>query len=62
MKRVIDDGDVVEPEFYIPILPVILINGCNVGIGTGWSCSVPCYNPLDLITSVNVSRFLLTDS
>lgn len=52
LKRVVDDGDVVEPEFYAPILPVILINGCTVGIGTGWSSSVPCYNPIDLIASV----------
>ncbi len=52
LDRVVDDGDVVEPYFYVPILPVILINGCTVGIGTGWSCSVPCYNPLDLIVSV----------
>lgn len=52
LKRVVEDGDVVEPEFYVPILPTILINGCTVGIGTGWSCSVPCYNPLDLISSV----------
>lgn len=52
LERVVDDGDVVEPIFYVPILPTILINGCTVGIGTGWSCSVPCYNPLDLIESV----------
>lgn len=52
LERVVDDGDIVEPLFYIPILPTILINGCTVGIGTGWSCSVPCYNPLDLIESV----------
>jgi DNA gyrase/topoisomerase IV subunit B len=52
LERVVDDGDVVEPYFYVPILPVILINGCTVGIGTGWSCSVPCYNPLDLVASV----------
>jgi DNA topoisomerase-2 len=52
LDRVVDDGDVVEPYFYVPILPTILINGCTVGIGTGWSCSVPCYNPIDLITSV----------
>jgi DNA topoisomerase-2 len=54
LERVIDDGDVVEPVFYAPILPTILINGCTVGIGTGWSCSVPCYNPLDLINSVKI--------
>jgi DNA topoisomerase-2 len=52
LERVVDDGDVVEPVFYVPILPTILINGCTVGIGTGWSCSVPCYNPIDLIASV----------
>jgi DNA gyrase/topoisomerase IV subunit B len=52
LERVVDDGDTVEPVFYVPILPTILINGCVVGIGTGWSCSVPCYNPLDLIESV----------
>jgi DNA topoisomerase-2 len=52
LERVIDDGDVVEPTFYVPILPTILINGCTVGIGTGWSSNVPCYNPLDLVNSV----------
>ena len=52
LDRVVDDGDVVEPKFYVPILPTILINGCTVGIGTGWSSSIPCYNPLDLIESV----------
>jgi DNA topoisomerase-2 len=52
LDRVIDDGDVVEPTFYVPILPTILINGCTVGIGTGWSSNVPCYNPLDLVNSV----------
>ena len=52
LDKVVDDGDAVEPVFYVPILPTILINGCTVGIGTGWSCSVPCYNPIDLITSV----------
>jgi len=48
LTRVVDDGDAVEPEYYLPILPMILCNGCTAGIGTGWSCSVPQYNPLDL--------------
>jgi len=47
LERVIDDGDIVEPKFYVPILPVVLINGCE-GIGTGWSCSIPAFNPLDV--------------
>jgi DNA topoisomerase-2 len=52
LERVIEDGDIVEPVYYVPILPTILINGCVVGIGTGYSCSVPCYNPLDLVKYV----------
>ena len=46
-----DDGDLVQPEFYIPIIPMILVNGCT-GIGTGWSCTVPCFNPIDIIDSI----------
>ena len=52
LDRVVDDGDTVEPVFYVPILPMILVNGCTVGIGTGWSSNIPCYNPLDLIKAV----------
>lgn len=44
----------VEPEFYIPILPVILINGCRGGIGTGWSCTVPCFNPLEIVECLKI--------
>jgi DNA topoisomerase-2 len=51
LDRVVDDGDVVEPKYYVPILPTVLINGC-VGIGTGWSSNIPCYNPVDLIKLV----------
>jgi DNA topoisomerase-2 len=40
---VIDDGEKVEPEFYSPILPMILVNGAE-GIGTGFSCYVPPFN------------------
>lgn len=42
-----DDGLQVEPEWYAPILPMLLINGCR-GIGTGYSTFVPQYNPADL--------------
>lgn len=47
-KYIDDDGDVVEPENYSPIIPMILVNGCN-GIGTAYSTTIPSYNPLDLI-------------
>jgi DNA gyrase/topoisomerase IV subunit B len=48
-----DDGDKVEPKFYVPIIPMILINGMT-GIGTGWSSSIPSYNPLDIISAIKV--------
>lgn len=43
-----EDGQVIEPEYYAPIIPMVLVNGAK-GIGTGWSTEVPCYNPKDLI-------------
>ena len=46
-----DDGQQVEPEFYIPVLPLLLVNGCK-GIGTGYSTTVPCYNPKELVASL----------
>ena len=46
-----DDGDKVEPIWYIPILPLILINGTN-GIGTGFSSKVPPHNPIEIIDNL----------
>jgi len=43
-----DDGTPVEPQFYVPILPMVLINGSK-GIGTGFSTEIMCYNPLQII-------------
>jgi DNA topoisomerase-2 len=43
-----DDGVPVEPEFYIPIIPMILVNG-GLGIGTGFSTKIPNHNPSDVI-------------
>ena len=43
-----EDGHKIEPKYYIPILPMILING-NEGIGTGWSTFIPKHNPKDII-------------
>ena len=42
-----DDGYKVEPEYYVPILPMILVNGSQ-GVGTGFSTFIPCYNPMDI--------------
>jgi DNA topoisomerase-2 len=43
-----DDGTIVEPEFYVPIIPFCLMNGIS-GIGTGFSCSIPSYDPKQII-------------
>jgi DNA topoisomerase-2 len=43
-----DDGQKVEPIFYVPIIPMVLINGTE-GIGTGFSTKIPSFNPLDII-------------
>jgi DNA topoisomerase-2 len=46
-----DDGYQIEPEYYIPIIPTILINGSE-GIGTGYSTFIPKYKPQDIITTI----------
>lgn len=43
-----DDGTKIEPVYYAPILPMVLVNGAS-GIGTGWSCELPQFNPLDVL-------------
>lgn len=43
LKYVVDDGQKVEPEYYAPVVPMILVNGAE-GIGTGFSCYVPPYD------------------
>ena len=45
-----EDGLTIEPEFYIPIIPMILVNG-GIGIGTGFSTNIPQFNPEDIINS-----------
>jgi DNA topoisomerase-2 len=39
-----DDGLAVEPEWYAPVLPMLLVNGAR-GIGTGYSTYIPPCNP-----------------
>lgn len=46
-----DDGQIVEPEYYLPIIPMILVNGA-VGIGTGFSTNIPPFHPLKLIDNL----------
>lgn len=52
LSSIIEEGETIEPQYYVPILPTILVNGISAGIGTGWSCNIPCYNPLDVVNAV----------
>ena len=47
----IEDGSKIEPKWYVPIIPMVLINGAE-GIGTGWSTSIPNFNPIDIIQNL----------
>jgi len=46
-----EEGMRIEPHWYVPVIPMVLVNGAD-GIGTGWSTSVPQYNPMDLIAAI----------
>ncbi|KAG8741551.1 DNA topoisomerase 2 [Ceratobasidium sp. 414] len=65
-----DDNDSIEPEWYMPVIPLVLINGadgigtgkCHIkcgetaypthSIATGWSTSIPNYNPADIVDNL----------
>lgn len=46
-----DDGLFVEPNYYVPILPMVLVNGMT-GIGTGFSTNIPKFNPEDICENI----------
>jgi DNA topoisomerase-2 len=50
-----DDGKQIEPEYYVPILPTVLVNGTE-GIGTGFSSYIPPFNPSDI--KQNIERVI----
>ena len=54
-----DDGLSVEPKFYVPIIPMILVNGAK-GIGTGFSTDILSYNPNDIINYIDATLKLET--
>ena len=51
LKYLDDDGMLIEPEFYVPIIPTVLVNGAK-GIGTGYSTTIPMYNPSDILHNI----------
>ena len=58
LKYLDDDGTMVEPIYYAPIIPMLLVNGSK-GIGTGFSTDILCYNPIDII---NYLKYKLNSS
>lgn len=50
-----DDGKSIEPDYFVPVIPSVLVNGTE-GIGTGFSSYVPPFNPEDIIA--NIERIL----
>ena len=48
-----DDGFPVEPHMYLPIIPIVLVNGCS-GIGTGFSTKIPSFSPLTIIENLRL--------
>ena len=51
MDYIFEEGQNIEPKWYLPIIPMILVNGCE-GIGTGWRSQLPCFNPHEIIKSL----------
>jgi DNA topoisomerase-2 len=46
-----DDGLSIEPEYYMPVIPLVLVNGAQ-GIGTGWSSTVHNHDPREVIANL----------
>lgn len=48
LKYLRDDNQKIEPQWYIPIIPMVLVNGAE-GIGTGWMTKIPNHNPREIV-------------
>ena len=53
LEYLTDDGYPIEPRYYVPVIPMLLVNGAS-GIGTGYSTSIPCFNPADVIANLRL--------
>ena len=56
LETLFEEGESIEPRYYYPILPMFALNGC-LGIGTGYSTSIPCYHPLAILQWLQVRIF-----
>lgn len=53
LKRQVENGVSLEPVNYVPVIPTLLVNGFD-SIATGWSSTIPCLNPKDLVEYIKV--------
>lgn len=53
LNYIIEDNLKIEPAFYVPIVPMVLVNGAD-GIGTGWLTKIPNYDLLELIDNIKL--------
>nr|CAD7193744.1 unnamed protein product [Timema douglasi] len=51
LKHQYDDNQKIEPLWYMPVIPMILVNGAD-GIGTGWMTKIPNFNPREIIANI----------
>ncbi|EPR78948.1 DNA topoisomerase II [Spraguea lophii 42_110] len=51
LNFLVEENQSIEPNYYIPIIPMVLVNGSE-GIGTGWSTCIPNYNPKDIVDNL----------
>uniref|UniRef100_A0A8C7QEQ9 DNA topoisomerase 2 n=1 Tax=Oncorhynchus mykiss TaxID=8022 RepID=A0A8C7QEQ9_ONCMY len=52
LKYNYDDNQRVEPEWYIPIIPTVLVNGAD-GIGTGWASRIPNFGVREIVNNIH---------
>jgi len=52
LKYNYDDNQRVEPEWYMPIIPIVLVNGAD-GIGTGWASKIPNFNVREIVNNIH---------
>lgn len=55
-NRVVD-GETVEKQFFLPVIPMQLVNGAN-GIGSGWSVFFPNFHPREVMQWYRIKNLM----
>lgn len=51
LEHLYSDDLKIEPKYYLPIIPMLLVNGCR-GVGTGYACIALSYNPREIKNNI----------